>query len=351
MTQSLPSLTADLRDWLAQKMPQAQNLELIDAFEPAQGFSSRTIIFTARWHEDGANREKGLVARLQREVSCPLLADIFHQYRVMSVASGAPGVLVPKPLFAESDPAPLGAPFFVMERAQGRVPSDFPSYHAQGWVAELPPDRQAQLWWNGIAAMERLHRIDWRAFGSLAEGLEHPPDARFYLDRFIRPWFEWAAAGRAFPVIEAAIEEFIASAPPIARSGLVWNDARMGNVMFAEDDQVSALFDFEVATLGPPEIDLAWWVYADEIFSEGFGVSPLPAIPRGDAVRSRFEALYGHAMPDFDYYLALAALKHAVISIREYGNDKREAAAEDHAPFAMERMARYLAQFRGDRAP
>ena len=346
MSDEFSALTSALRDWLAQKIDGASDLKLIGAFEPAQGFSSQTVLFTAKWQESGEERTWDLVARLQRDVSCPLLADVFHQYRVMSVASAVPGVHVPAPVFAEEDPGPLKAPFFIMEQASGRVPSDFPSYHAEGWIAELPLERRTQLWWNGIEAMERLHRIDWSEFTSLTDVQSTPPDARFYIQKFIVPWLEWAANGRRFPVIEDAITELLKVAPPVTRSGLVWNDARMGNVMFGKNEQVSALFDFEVASLGPAEIDLAWWLYADDIFSENFGVTRLPGIPQGTEAIRGFEARYGYAMPHFTYYLALAALKHAVISIRDYSNDKRSGEAEGITPFPIKRLQQYLGEYR-----
>jgi len=335
-----------LRDWLSQAIPGAIDLEVSNALEPSQGFSSQTLLFTAQWHEDQQPFRRDLVLRLQRDISCPLLADIFHQQRVMSVASQSSDVLVPAPILTEENPAPLGAPFFIMEQAKGRVPSDFPSYHAEGWIADLPLENRSQLWWNGIEAMERLHRIDWRAFDDLAANQNEPPDARFYIERFIVPWFEWAAQGVRFPVIEDAIAEFRETAPPVTRAGLVWNDARMGNVMFGDDERVSALFDFEVATLGPAEIDLGWWLYADEIFSESFGVPPLAGIPRGRDAIHGFEKRYGFAMPHFAYYRALAALKHAVISIRNYSNDKRTPDDEGLPPFPIERMERYLKEYR-----
>lgn len=342
MSEDSSRLAQSLRDWLAARMPGAQDLSVTDLFEPAQGYSSRTILFTARWLEGQSHREKGLVARLQRSVSCPLLADIFHQQRVMATASSVPGVPVPAPLELERDPAVLGAPFFLMERASGQVPPDFPSYHAQGWVADLPLTDRTRMWWNGFAAMERLHRIDWRETGELSADQADIPDAGFYLRQFIRPWFEWAAHGRSFPEIEQAMADMHETVPPVSGASLVWNDARPGNVMFDARQEVTALFDFEVATLGPAEIDIAWWLYADIIFSDGFGVPRLAGIPTVEAARKGIERLYARDMPDLDYYLALAALKHAVISIRDYGNEKREANENDHIAFALRHMRGYL---------
>lgn len=342
MTGDLDVLAPRLRDWLSGQLSGAEDLRLSGMFEPAQGYSSRTLVFTAHWNEGGTEHEKGFVARLQRTVSCPLLADIFHQQRVMSVASAVPGVPVPVPIAVEPDADVLGDPFFLMERAEGQVPPDFPSYHSQGWVADLALLDQKRLWWNGMEAMKRLHRIDWRQFGNLVEGVSQPPDARFYIRRFIVPWFEWAANGRDFPAIANAIADLVAKAPPVSRAGLTWNDARPGNVMFDKGLEVSALFDFEVATLGPAEIDIAWWLYADVIFSEAFGVPPLAGIPTVEEALPGLERLYGRALPDLSYYLALAALKHAVISIRDYGNDKREAHEGGHIAFALSHLDRYL---------
>jgi len=259
-------------------------------------------------------------------------------------------VKVPHIDFAESDPAILGAPFFLMDRIDGRVPSDFPSYHAQGWLADLPTAERTRLWWNGIAEMARLHRIDWRCFAFLADGTDTPPDAMFYLDRFVGHWFDWARDGRSFPVISEALAYLKAHAPAALQSGLVWNDARLGNTMYAADGvAVVALFDFEVATLGPPEVDLAHWVYLDEVFSENFGVPRIDGLPRGREAVAGFERIYGRPMPQFSYYMAVAALKILILSVRNYGNDKQTAAPAALPDFLVNRLAHYLDEFKAGR--
>jgi aminoglycoside phosphotransferase (APT) family kinase protein len=345
--ESVDLLADRLRVWLSARIPDAAGLTIEDAVEPKQGFSSRTVLFRARWSADGAIRTRDLVARIQRKSDCPMLADVFHQYRVLEVAGAEPGVRVPHLFMAETDPAPLGQPFFLMDRVEGRVPSDFPSFHAEGWVRELPADPQARLWANGVAQMERLHRIPWYRYPFLGGDTHEPPTARFYLDNFIGRWLDWAGGGRSYPVIEDALRYLIEKAPPVRRAGVVWNDARMGNVMFADDLEVAALFDFEVATLGPPEIDLAWWLYAEDIFSINFGHPRLPGIPDEQAAIRSFERLYGWPMPDFDYYLAIAALKHAVLAIRDYGNGKVIELPEALPDFAIARLRLHLNRHAG----
>src|SRR3546814_7563791 len=104
---------------------------------------------------------------------------------------------------------------------------------------------------------------------------------------FMQTWLDWAAQGQSFPAIEEAIDYLNTHAPKNEHSGLVWNDSRMGNTMFADDLSVAAFFDFEVSSLGPAEIDLAWWLYCEDLFSIQFGIKRLAGIPQGEeAVRS-----------------------------------------------------------------
>lgn len=118
----------------------------------------------------------------------------------------------------------------------------------------------------------------------------------------------------------------------------------MGNTLFADGLGVAALLDFEVASLGPPEIDLAWWLYCEDLFSVQFGIERLAGIPSAEDAIAGFEELYGRAMPEFDYYLAIAALKHAVLSIRDYGNGTTIDTPEALPGFALDRLAGSIAR-------
>jgi aminoglycoside phosphotransferase (APT) family kinase protein len=342
--QKAASMIAPLADWLPAKISGGREIELHDAVEPSQGFSNTTILFRATWKEDGVDRERQLVARIQREATSPFLADIFHQSRVMEVVAANSDVAVPRIVASEADPSVLGAPFFLMDKLDGRVPSDFPTYHGGGWVMdELAVPERERLWWNGIKEMERLHRIDWSRYPALSRGATSAPGPGFYLEHFIGGWYAWAAQGRKFPVLDATLKYLLEHQPAFTHSGLVWNDARMGNTMFRNDSlEVAALMDFEVATLGPAEIDLGWWLYAEDIFSTLFGCDRLPGIPTRDEAIKGFEQVYGRPMPDFDYYEAVAILKHAVISIAPYGNGKRDEDESAGLTFATKRLSQYL---------
>src|SRR3546814_11515275 len=101
--------------------------------------------------------------------------------------------------------------------------------------------------------------------------LRRPPrstrtDTLFPYTTFFRS-LDCAAQCQSFPAIEEAIDYLNTHAPKNEHSGLVWNDSRMGNTMFADDLSVAAFFDFEVSSLGPAEIDIAWWLYCEDLFS------------------------------------------------------------------------------------
>jgi aminoglycoside phosphotransferase (APT) family kinase protein len=331
--------------WLQQKTEGARDVVISDVFEPAQGFSNKTICFRATWMERETRRERQLVARIQRHSDCPLLADIFHQWRVMEAIAANSDAAVPRLVLAEPDAAILGAPFYLMERVEGRVPPDYPSYHAEGWFADLTAEERERTWWNGIKEMARAHSISWHHFPFMTNGATKAPAADFYLENFVQKWYQWAAHGREYPIIDDAIRLLSKTQPPVEHSGLVWNDARMGNTMFGGDLKVASLFDFDVATLGPAEIDLAWWIYMDDVFSTIFGIARAAGVPDRDAAVKGFERIYGRSMNNFEYYEAVAALKHAVISLQHYGNDKMgDQRTNRGLEFATSRLQIYLSR-------
>ena len=63
--------------------------------------------------------------------------------------------------WAEWGEETLGVPFYLMERLDGWVPSDNPPMHLAGKIAEdLSPAEREAVWWSGLDAMARVHRLD-----------------------------------------------------------------------------------------------------------------------------------------------------------------------------------------------
>ena len=283
--------------------------------------SSETILFEATW--DG--EVHGLVGRIAPDpANAPVFPvyDIAAQFRVMQEVRAATGVPLPEPLWHESDPSVLGQPFMVMRRVEGVVPPDVMPYTFGGnWLAEATPEQRAQLAERTIRAIADLHAIpDAEArFGWLHEGVQGDTPLRRHVQKEIYDYYAWAATETRSPLVERACEWLEANWP--AEEGepvLSWGDARIGNILYRDFAPV-AILDWEMASVGPREIDLAWFQYLHRFFqdlAEGYGMPGLPGFLDRPDVVATYRRLTGHEARDMDWYGMLAATRHGVVSLR-----------------------------------
>jgi len=304
-----------LAPWLARRMPQARDLAITNLAPPAAtGFSNDTLLFDLEWTEDGRARRQGMVVRIEPSGFTVFPAyDVGQQFRIMQRLGETTDVPVPPMYWLEERTAVLGARFFVMGRVEGRIPPDNPPYHAAGWMTEIAPAARAALWWDGLEVLARIHRLDWRRLGFdfLAHGT---PGLDAQLDYYAR-YLAWAAGGRPAPVIEAGLAWLRRHRPADEPLGLCWGDARIGNMIFA-GARCRAVLDWEMATLGNPEQDLAWWLFLDRHHSEGIGIERLAGLPGREETVARYEELMGRPVRHLDYYEVFAAFRFAVIMCR-----------------------------------
>jgi aminoglycoside phosphotransferase (APT) family kinase protein len=310
-----------LGDWLARRLARrgGREVRLGELSQPDAGYSGRTVFAEVSWTaRDGQRCRAELVVRVQSSDQQLFVApDALRQARIMRALAGHPGVPVPEIWFTEADPDVLGAPFYVMGRVRGRVPGDVPSWHRRGWTVELLPAQRARLHDNGLAALVALHRVHWRpGMGFLA-----PAGPGTALDRYLAQlerWYEWCGPSRRFgpDVLEAGLRHVLAARPDDPAEGVVWGDARMGNICFADDLSVAALFDWETATIGPPGIDLGWWLMFEQYLCEAQGLHRLDGVPGREQTIARYRQLGGAEIPDIGYYELVAAVVMTLISSR-----------------------------------
>ncbi|MEP6870181.1 MAG: phosphotransferase, partial [Novosphingobium sp.] len=103
--------------------------------------------------------------------------------------------------------------------------------------------------------------------------------------------------------------------PPAAGTGFAWGDARPCNVLFAEG-RVTALLDWETASLGTAETDLGWWLVYDRMISDMVGLPRLDGLPDAAATIALWEAASGRKARAMEWHLAFAAYRFAMISER-----------------------------------
>jgi aminoglycoside phosphotransferase (APT) family kinase protein len=242
--------------------------------------------------------------------------DLGLQFRTMALL-GPTDVPVPEMLwFEEDDTSIFGAPFYIMGQVQGRVPTDQPPYHVGGWMTEIAPDERAAIWWGGIESMARIHRLDYRATGF--EFLENPELGAPGLDASFahyQSYFDWACAGRPQPTVELAREYLEANRPSEPRTGIVWGDARIGNIIY-DGTSPAAVIDWEMVTLGSGEEDLAWTIFLDRHHSEGIGTPRLEGFPSYEETVERYQEWSGFDVRNLHYYQVWAGYRFGCVMMR-----------------------------------
>lgn len=123
---------------------------------------------------------------------------------------------------------------------------------------------------------------------------------------------------RPSPLIDRAFEWLDANMPDpatISDPVLLWGDSRIGNVIYRDFEPVGVL-DWEMATIGPREMDVAWMIFMHQFFEDvarQLGIPGMPAFMRRDDVCEQYEQLTGHRPTNMGFYAVLAALQHAII--------------------------------------
>jgi aminoglycoside phosphotransferase (APT) family kinase protein len=306
-----------LQEWLPARL-HARSVEVEDLTRPQGGASAEKCVFAAQWEDaEGRAHQERFVLRIEPgEHSLFHRPDAVLEARVLQAIAASSGS-VPGVLAVEPSAEPIGSPFYVMEFIDGRVLSDIPSCHVTGWLTELTPAERATHWDNALRVLAELGQIP------AERGLEFlaVPAAGTNLAGLIaatREWYDWAAQGRKCGVIDDAMRHVEVQMPPHEDAFLSWGDARIGNMIFAPDGTVAGALDWEMAALGPAEVDLGWWLMMDEFYSTGLGVDPLPGFPDEQAQVRRWQQLIGRPARNLDYYKILAALRFAIIHARGF---------------------------------
>ncbi|WP_102141957.1 phosphotransferase family protein [Mycobacterium hubeiense] len=311
-----------LRAWLPPRLaPSGANAFDISEFSaPAAGYSGKTVFFAATWtDESGAHHAEELVLRTQADDHQLFTGpDAPRQAEVMQ-RLGAQGIPVPEIVGIERDAAILGSPFYVMRRVRGRTPSDVPSWHKRGWTVELTASQRELLCDNGLRALVALHRVrDADTLRFLRGGGDADGTAlQRYLDK-LSGWYDWCRDDLAVgaDTLAHALRTIRDRAPDTDAETVVWGDARVGNMCFGDDLSVVALFDWETATTGPPDIDLGWWLMFERFLCEALGFTRLAGIPDDDEFVRRYLEFGGTLTGDIVYYQLVAAFVLSLINNR-----------------------------------
>lgn len=307
-------IRAALEAWLRGQIPDASITEC--DVPAASGMSNLTVLFTAQT----PGGERHYVARVAPEGPSVFPSFDLHKEADVLNALASIGLPAPKVHWVEDDPGALGSPFLVMERAFGRVPADDPPFTATGWVLELDEQQQFDLCRNSLEAIGAIHNADWQALGLSSLVPEGGGAAYAVYDADLASWkafYDWARESDVNPTVEAGFAWLAEHRPDEHREPvLLWGDSRIGNMLFADDQSVSAVLDWEMVGLGQPEADVAWWLFILRHHTEGIGMPVPSGFPSRQDVVALYEKSSGRTLEHLDYYEVWAAVRLAIIMHR-----------------------------------
>ncbi len=307
-----------LLDWFALRLPEASGLAIEGLGGPsATGFSSDTLMFDLSYRVAAGDRCEPLVVRIEPKGGFPVFPryDVALQFDAMRAMADR-DVPVPRMRWLERDEGVLGSRFYVMDRIPGRVPTDTPPYHQAGWVSELAAEEREKLWWSGLDAMCRVHRVDPDDPGLAF--LPRPPSGSTPIEAQLdlyEHFLDWGCERDRLPQVLKALTWLRTNMPTHEPLGVCWGDSRLANQIFDGLD-CAAVIDWEMVFVGNPVADLAWWITLDRCFTQGIGIPRADGFPSAARTVARWEDRVGRKAEHFAYYEVFAAFRFAIIMAR-----------------------------------
>lgn len=229
----------------------------------------------------------------------PSAHAVDREYRLLSALHPL-GFAVPEPLALCDDPSVIGAIFYVMEMAKGRP-------YANGALPDFDPATRRHMYEQLVDTLAELHNID-----PVVAGLGDFGRPGNYFERQVARWTRQYRDSETdyLPEMERLIAFLPGSLPEQSGTSVVHGDYRIDNVVFDGDGTLSAVLDWELATLGDPLADFSylamqWAMPADG--AAGLAGLDLPSlgIPTLDEIVARYSGQSGVSVADrLDWYFA-----------------------------------------------
>jgi aminoglycoside phosphotransferase (APT) family kinase protein len=254
----------------------------------------------------------------------PTAHDMSREYRVLTALSGT-AVPVARPVAFCADTEVVGAPFYLMEHVPGSV------LRTRQDTASLTEAQARELSEHLADMLAAIHGIDVDAVGlaDLGRGAGY---LRRQLGRWQRQWD--LSVTREVPGYPELVARLASRLPGEGETTLVHGDFRLDNVLvaLAPEPRITAVVDWEMATLGDPLADLGltlvyWtdpgedgWLTPEQQAAAGplaAGVSTDATASPGFLSRAQFAAGYaqrtGRDVSRIGYYVAFGYFKLAVV--------------------------------------
>ncbi|MGH3356958.1 MAG: phosphotransferase family protein, partial [Nocardioidaceae bacterium] len=231
-----------------------------------------------------------------------------REHRVISALVDTE-VTVPTTYALCEDHEVLGAPFYVMQKVAGTP------YRRAAQLEAIGAERTRELCVRMVDILSTLHQIDPSLVGLSDFGR---PDG--FLTRQVRRWKKQLEASRSRDLagMDDLHSRLEASVPEQQASAIVHGDYRLDNLLVDEHDAVTAVLDWEMATVGDPLTDVALLVVYRGVAKEDTtgAVADAPSAPgflTVEEMLDRYAERSGRDLSAMSFYVALAYFKLAVV--------------------------------------
>ncbi|MDT9593273.1 phosphotransferase family protein [Nocardioides zeae] len=243
----------------------------------------------------------------------PSAHDVVREHRITR-GLGATDVPVPTAVVACEDETLLGGAFAVSAFADGTC------VQSREQLDALDAPTLSAVVDELVTVLARLHEVDVAACG--LDTLGRPSG---YADRQLRRWSgQWALVGDpTLSALEAEVRQRLEATRPVRQdaAAVVHGDYRIDNTLLdlgPGSARVTAVVDWELCTLGDPVADVAMMcAYRDPAFDLVIGSATAwasPRLPSPDGLAAAYCDAGGVELADWDFHLALARYKIAVIA-------------------------------------
>lgn len=239
--------------------------------------------------------------------------DMGREWRVIHALQGSSVPVPPAHAFC-SDPAVIGAPFYVMGLVDGYV-----QHTIDDTLANSSPAQRTLAGNSLFDVLADLHAIDVDAVGLG----DHGPRTG-YLERQIKRWYKQFTASKTVevPDIDTSYARLLDHLPTHSEVTIAHGDYRFGNCITSFDGPIVAVLDWEISTLGDPLADLAYclntWVRPGNHLdtSPEAALAPTMADGYGSAedMLQRYATRSGRDVSHIEYYVAFNHWKSACIA-------------------------------------
>lgn len=236
-------------------------------------------------------------------------ADVLRQAVVLEAMAGS-GVKVPAVRWqADANPW-FDSPFYIATFVSGRSTHLFDGDKA----AAEDGNGLEPVFRDALAELVKIHDLDWR---TNLRTWEAPASLEFEIERWKPSLRKSSNEGWVARALEVA-DRLIDTMPDMGRLTVVHGDFYSNNWLF-EDGRINAIVDWEIATIGPPGLDVGWLCMIYDEQSWGPLRHMWPAWnPTPEFIAEAYEAAGGEPVERLEWCRALAGFRLACITGRNY---------------------------------